>query len=248
MTIDDVLGRNVQQVNRRIDSFPSYEEFSNRSYNNAQPTVQASPMNDYDYFAQRPYTQPMNAEQVRDYTASQAYSVPQQREYARRDINSIIDQYVANQQNEKLDEPDVSLDNEFSPRFGREEYKPLSLFEFTARDNDRLSNGELDAKLGYSSNSQLTMAFNGEVAPVVAPQPIIKREKRQSRLAQKLAQVKAQKEQKQRKLGLKGKILLGVYVAVIVAVVILIGVNAKKINTGSALVPTGNQIEMTIEK
>ena len=248
MTIDDVLGKNVQQVNNRISEFPSYAEFSSRSYN-AQPTVQASPVNDYDYFAQRPYTQPMNVQQVKDYTASQVYSVPQQREYVQqqRNINDIIDQYVANQQNEKLDEPDVSLDNEFSPRYGKEEYKPLSLFEFTQRDNDRLSNGELDAKLGYSSNSQLTMAFNGEVAPVVS-RPIIRREKKQSRLAQKFAQIKAQKEQKQRKLGLKGKILIGVYVAVIVAVVILIGVNAKKINTGSALVPTGNQIEMTIEK
>ena len=248
MTLEDVLGRNTQQVSSRITQFPSYEEFNNgRTYNNAQQQpVQDTSMNDYDYFAPRPYTQPMSAEQVRDYNAGQSYFAPQQNEYAPSRVESIIDQYLANQQNQKLDEPDVSLDNEFSPRFGREEYKPLSLFEFTVRDKDRLSNGELDSKLSYSASSQMTMAFNGEVDAVTAP--IYRVEKKQSKLAQKLAQYKAQKEQKQRKLGLKGKILIGVYVAVIVAVVILIGVNAKKINSGNALVPSGNQIEISIEK
>lgn len=246
MTLEDVLGRNTQQVNNRITQFPSFEEFSGRSYNNAQQTVQDASMNDYDYFAPRPYTQPMSTEQVRDYNARQAYYAPQQNEYAHRNIDSIIDQYVANQQNQKLDEPDVSLDNEFSPRFGREEYKPLSLFEFTVQDKDRLSNGELESKLSYSASSQMTMAFNGEVDAISAP--IYRPEKKQSRLAQKLAQLKAQKEEKQRKLGLKGKILIGVYVAVIVALVILIGVNAKKINSGNALVPSGNQIEISIDK
>ena len=249
MTLEDVLGRNTQQVSSRITQFPSYEEFNNgRTYNNAQQQpVQDTSMNDYDYFAPRPYTQPMSAEQVRDYNAGQTYYAPQQNEYnQQKRIDSIIDQYLANQQNQKLDEPDVSLDNEFSPRFGREEYKPLSLFEFTVQDKDRLSNGELDSKLSYSASSQMTMAFNGEVDAVTAP--IYRAEKKQSKLAQKLAQLREQKEQKQRKLGLKGKILIGVYVAVIVAVVILIGVNAKKINSGNALVPSGNQIEISIEK
>ena len=62
MTLEDVLGRNTQQVSSRITQFPSYEEFNNgRTYNNAQQQpVQDTSMNDYDYFAPRPYTQPMS--------------------------------------------------------------------------------------------------------------------------------------------------------------------------------------------
>ena len=242
ITLDELLGQNMQATNTKYNGFPSYEAYTNMKNQNAvQQQPQKSPLLDsnYDYFAQRQASRLQTAEDVRAYNANQVYSAPQQSEF-RAQPTSFIDNVYAGEQ--VLPRPSVSEENEFTPKYGNEEYKPLSLFDFTVHDNDRLSNGELDQKLSYSSNQQLTMAFNGEIAALPS-----KREKREERVKAHVAF--KQKEKKQRKLSVKASILLGVYVAFLVTIVVLIGVNAKKINSGKVLVPTGNtQIERVIEK
>ena len=242
ITLEELLGSNMQATNTKYNGFPSYEDFTNRNNKqNVAQQPQRSPLLDsnYDYYAPRQASRPQTVEDVRAYNASQTYSAPQQSEF-RAQSPSFIDNMYAGEQ--VLPQPSVSEENEFTPKYGNEEYKPLSLFEFTVHDNDRLSNGELDQKLSYSSNQQLTMAFNGEIAALPS-----KREKREARVKAHVAA--KQKEKKQRKLSVKASILLGVYVAFLVTIVVLIGVNAKKINTGKVLVPTGNtQIERVIER
>ena len=242
ITLDELLGSNMQATQTKVSSFPTFEEFQSRRNSNVapQPTQSTLVDNNYDYYAQRPYTQPQTVEQARAYYQSQTYSAPRQNEFNGNYNPSFINNAYAGEQ--VLPQPSVAEENEFTPKYGNEEYKPLSLFEFTVHDNDRLSNGELDQKLSYSANQQLTMAFNGEIAALPS-----KKEKREARVKAHI--IAKQKEKKQRKLSVKASILLGVYVAFLVTIVVLIGVNAKKINTGKVLVPTGNtQIEQVIDK
>ena len=245
ITLEELFGKNIQKPTEKVETFPSFEEFASRnsSSQSIQNSVGSSQNNQYDYFAKRQYVQPMTTDEVREYNASHAFSRPQQHEFNSQYLNGLV------QQQETLPPADVSLDNEFAPRYGNVEYKPLSLFEFTAHDHDRLSNGELDSKLSYSANNQMFMAFNGEIAakPTVQPTQKVKKEKNKVKLH--IAHfAHKEKEEKQRKLSIKGKIAIGVYIALIVTVVILIGVNAKKINNGLSIAPTGNtQIEQIIE-
>ena len=240
ITLEDLFGKNIKTPTEKVDTFPTYEEFSSRNSSTqvAQNTVQD---NKYDYFAPRQYVQPMSVDEVREHNASRSYIRPQNNEFNEQYMNNYA------QVQEVLPPADVSLDNEFSPRLGNEEYKPLSLFDFTVHDHDRLSNGELDSKLSYSASKQMYIAFNGEIAskPAVQVTQKVKKEKKnlfKSHIAHR------EKEGKKKRLSLKGKIIIGAYIALIVTVVVLIGVNAKKINNGLSLAPTGNtQIEQTIE-
>ena len=111
ITLEELLGSNMQATNTKYNGFPSYEDFTNRNNKqNVAQQPQRSPLLDsnYDYYAPRQASRPQTVEDVRAYNASQTYSAPQQSEF-RAQSPSFIDNMYAGEQ--VLPQTSVSEEN-----------------------------------------------------------------------------------------------------------------------------------------
>lgn len=225
ITLDELLGRNTQSVsNQSTTQFPSYENF--KSSRNTYAQSNNREQNNVRYnFDMAPAQAPRSVESVRNYEANRPYVAPQSSEYQTREYpfydnlraNSVAQpvQYQAPVQT--YEQPQYVQAQTMQPA-------QENFYEFTAHDSDRLSDQELYDRLAYGSVNQ--PAFNQE-------------KKRTSIFARNAEKTQDMSEQKQRaRLNTKGKIILGVYIAVIALVASLIIVNATKINEGKAVTPT----------
>ena len=233
ITLDELLGRNTQSASQEsVERFPSYEDFKAR--NSANQYTQQSAQQGYRYnFDMAPAQAPRSVESVRNYEASRPYVAPQSCEYQTRDYPFY--ENLRQGRNEAYQAQPVDY-AQYSAPVARVEQMPAQapvqtnygFYDFTAQDAERLSEQELFDKLAHTS------ARND--GPVFEEQAQAQRTGIFARKAQK---VQNAGEQKQRaRLNTKGKVILGVYLAVIAIVASLIIVNATKINQGKAVTPT----------
>lgn len=241
ITLDELLGRNTREVaSGSVESFPSYEDFKTsraNQYTQAQP-VQNSRYN----FDMAPAREVRSTESVRNYEASRPYVAPQAVEYQQREypfFDSLQQraQYAPVQYQEQAPVQTYEQVQYAEPQVRQSAPAHQGFYEFTAQDPDRASDQELYARLAHTEMSN-TPVFEDSAQQAVGRTGLF------ARKAQKTQNVS---EQKQRaRLNTKGKIILGVYLAVIALVASLIIVNATKINQGKAVTPT-SQIKASQE-
>lgn len=241
ITLDELLGRNTREVaSGNVESFPSYEDFKTsraNQYTQAQP-VQNSRYN----FDMAPAREVRSTESVRNYEASRPYVAPQaveyqQREYPFYDSLQQRAQYAPVQYQEQSPVQTYDQVQYAEPQVRQSAPAHQGFYEFTAQDTERASDQELYARLAHNEMSN-TPVFEDSAQQAVGRTGLF------ARKAQKTQNVS---EQKQRaRLNTKGKIILGVYLAVIALVASLIIVNATKINQGKAVTPT-SQIKASQE-
>ena len=219
ITLDELLGRNTQQSQDTIDRFPTYEEFHSQRAG-VRGAAQEQPRYDFN-------VRPMelrSEESVRDYNAAQSYVAPMPSEYQQRDYDFYRN--LESGQNSYGYTQDMYANTYAQPR-------PQNLYEFTRQDNDRLSDGELIAKLEHTDVSHRPI-FDRAQEATVSPKgfSIFKKQAQE--------QTAVQQEKKHARLNTKGKLILAAYIGAIAVVAILIIVNAGKINKGKAVTPSSS--------
>lgn len=241
ITLDELLGRNTREVASGIvESFPSYEDFKTSRVNQYP---QAQPVQNTRYnFDMAPAREVRSTESVRNYEASRPYVAPQaveyqQREYPFYDSLQQRAQYAPVQYQEQAPVQTYDQVQYAEPQVRQAAPAHQGFYEFTAQDSDRASDQELYARLAHTETRNMPV-FEDSAQQAVGRTGLF------ARKAQKTHNVS---EQKQRaRLNTKGKIILGVYLAVIALVASLIIVNATKINQGKAVTPT-SQIKASQE-
>ena len=240
ITLDELLGRNTREaVQNSTAAFPSYEDFKTSRMNQAP---QAQPTQAVRYnFDMAPAREVRSTESVRNYEASRPYVAPQSSEYQNRDY-PIYDslqqraQYAPVQPVQYQSQPyQAPVQTYDQVQYAQPQVQPMpaqtheGFYEFTAQDSERASDQELYARLAHTNMSN-TPVFEDSAQQTV---------KRTGLFARKAQKTQDMSEQKQRaRLNTKGKIILGVYLAVIALVASLSIVNATKINQGKAVTPT----------
>lgn len=234
ITLDELLGRNTREVAQNTaTAFPSYEDFKTSRMNQQN---QAQPTQSVRYnFDMAPAREVRSTDSVREYEASRPYVAPQSSEYQTREYpfyDSLQQraQYAPVQyQPQTYQSPAQTYDQ---VQYAEPQVQPMpsqahqGFYEFTAQDSERASDQELYARLAHSN----TPVFEDSA---------VQSTKRTGLFARKAQKAQDMSEQKQRaRLNTKGKIILGVYLAVIALVASLIIVNATKINQGKAVTPT----------
>ncbi len=241
ITLDELLGRNTREVtNGSVESFPSYEDFKT---SRANQYAQAQPVQNTRYnFDMAPAREVRSTESVRNYEASRPYVAPQaveyqQREYPFYDNLQQRAQYAPVQYQEQAPVQTYDQVQYAQPQVRQDAPARQGFYEFTAQDTDRASDQELYARLAHTDMSN-TPVFEDSAQQAV---------QRTGLFARKVQKTQNVSEQRQRgRLNTKGKIILGVYLAVIALVASLIIVNATKINQGKAVTPT-SQIKASQE-
>lgn len=237
ITLDELLGRNTQTVQNPVDRFPSYEEFqSNRAYGATQNrTTQNNMRYNFDV---APASEIRTEDSVRAFEQSRPYVAPRASEYQTQEYafydnlrpsrysNVMPVQQQAQvqpmQAEQTLQMPSMSQPVDYvsytAPRQSTQ-----NLYEFTANDQERLSEEELYNRLAHTD-----AAYDAQPAKTGV-------------FARKAQRTQNQTQEKTRgRLNTKGKVILGVYLAVIALVASLIIVNASKINNGKAVAPSSN--------
>lgn len=210
VAFDELIGRSPRQDFNEVKQFPSYEEFKAR--NSANRT-----QSNNDYRTTQEVASSANAQSV-SYTQSTSYQTPQANEFVGN-----YDRFDDNMRYIKVDDYQDSV-------AVNQELRPSSLYEFCQKDYDRKSKEELYDKLAHKQDGTKTEITFQDAAQ--APAKV--------RFSLKRTQKEQVEENTHSKLNGKGKIILGVYIAVVLVSAILIIVNAKKINNGRNLVPSGN--------
>lgn len=248
ITLDELLGKNVTNSSTQtVERFPSYDDFQN-SRRTSQQDYNVQPAYNFD---RRPQTALRSEASVRDYEANRPYEQPRMSEYTNRDYAMMERPQIMNSVAEPMAMPvsrysqNPTYEQERNYGFdgyqnvARPEYRNAermqNLYEFTNSDNDTLPESELFDKLSYK---------NAGHRPILE-----KEEKAKSKFfsfakSEKAEAVKGEK--KQARLNTKGKIIVSLYVAAIVAVSVLIIVNAGDLNSGKATAPT-SAIEVQAE-
>lgn len=234
ITLDELLGRNTQSVAQQnsVERFPSYEDFKSSRNTYAQQT---EPQNARYNFDMAPAQAPRSVESVRSYEATRPYVAPQSSEYQTREY-PFYDNLRANAPAQPVQySAPVQYDQtayvepmQYQAPVQTRVAQPENFYEFTAHDAERLSDQELYNRL--AGTSQNGPAFqDAQVA----------QKAHTSLFARRAQRTQDTTEERQRgRLNTKGKIILGVYLAVIALVASLIIVNATKINAGKAVTPT----------
>ncbi len=224
ITLDELLGRNTQSVSTQSTTqFPSYEDFKSSRNTYAQNNNREQNSVRYN-FDMAPAQAPRSVESVRNYEANRPYVTPQSSEYQTREY-PFYDNLRANSVAQPV-QYQAPVQTYEQPQYVEMPVaqQSESYYEFNAHDSERLSEQELYDRLTYSS---ATPAMGQE------------QKTRTSIFARRAEKTQDVSEQKQRaKLNTKGKIILGVYLAVIALVASLIIVNATRINDGKAVTPT----------
>ncbi len=234
ITLDELLGRNTQaSAQNSATSFPSYEDF--KSSRMSQTPVAQQPQSARYNFDMPSAREVRSTESVRNYEASRPYIAPQAVEYQTREYPFYDNlqpgaQYAPQQYSQQAQAP-VQTYNQVQYAQPQVQQAPAhqGFYEFTAQDSERASDQELYARLAHTSTSN-SPVFEDSAAQTT---------QRTGLFARKAQKTQDMSEQKQRaRLNTKGKIILGVYIALIALVASLIIVNATKINEGKAVTPT----------
>lgn len=216
ITLDELLGMNTKTRNdeQPIDRFPSYDDFARRTR-----SFQSDDRTSYNGFTSAPQSSgARSVEFLREHEAARPYTRPSQNEYQNYDYN--------------LD----SLRNRRQAPVATTYVEPIAveesvdtLYSYARADKDRPTDRELYDRLSSSGN-------------LVSGAKPVEREERAQRTSV-FTHVKTKQSsdtQKKARLNTKGKVLLGVYVAVIILVAVLIIVNAGDLNNGSATTPSSS--------
>lgn len=235
ITLDELLGRNTQSVAQQnsVERFPSYEDFKSSRGTYAQQNQAQNVRYNFDM---APAQAPRSVESVRSYEANRPYVAPQSSEYQTREYPFYDNlrasapaqpmQYSAPVQ--QYEQPQYVEPVQYQAPVQTHPANVENFYEFTAHDTERLSDQELYDRLAGT-------AQNG---PVFQDAQTMQKA-HTSLFARKAQRTQDTTEERQRgRLNTKGKIILGVYLAVIALVASLIIVNATKINAGKAVTPT----------
>lgn len=231
ITLDELLGRNTKTIQPSVERFPSYEEFqSSRMSSNSR--VEQEPVR-YN-FDMAPAQSLRTAESVRNYEQNRPYITPQSSEYQARDYafyqNLQPQQQVAPMQQvvaqPVMMQPVIMAQpvQQVAPIqqvVAKPQVESETLYQFTAQESSA-NEQELFDRLSLTSMPSKTT-------------------QRTSVFQRRMQKTESKAGEKQHaKLNIKGKLIIGAYMAVIAIVVALIAVNATKINQGEALQPAGN--------
>lgn len=241
ITLDELLGRN-QNANvaaAPVDRFPSYDDYT------ASRRAQ-EPVNDYAApaarpaynFESRPYTAPRSVEAVREYEASRPYEAPRFNEYRNGGYNS-MDAHLATATKERT----YASEEEYNSYLAynapaREEQPARNLYEFTVNDRERKSDEDLYGRLSMS----------GGAATATMPDAHVQRESYAENYVERYREQCGVQSRKRMHLGLKAKLLIAAYLVVVVLVSVLIIVNAKPLNNGTAKVPSSSAIGAYVQE
>lgn len=237
ITLDELLGRNTREATQNnVTGFPSYEDFKS-SRTNQQASYQPVQNNARYNFDMAPAREVRSTESVRNYEAARPYVAPQSSEYQTRDYpfyNNLQQraQYAPVQYQQPVDyQAPAQTYDQVQYVQPQVQHAPVheGFYEFTAQDTERASDQELYARLAHTNMSNAPV-FDDSTAQSVQRTGLF------ARKAQKTQDISDQKQRA--RLNTKGKIILGVYLAVIALVASLIIVNATKINQGKAVTPT----------
>ena len=216
ITLDELLGMNTKTRNdeQPIDRFPSYDDFARRTR-----SFQSDDRTSYNGFTSAPQSSgARSVEFLREHEAARPYTRPSQNEYQNYDYN--------------LD----SLRNRRQAPVATTYVEPIAveesvdtLYSYARADKDRPTDRELYDRLSSSGNL------------VSGAKPVEREECAQRTSVFTHVKTKQSSDtQKKARLNTKGKVLLGVYVAVIILVAVLIIVNAGDLNNGSATTPSSS--------
>lgn len=229
ITLDELLGRNTGSAEApSVDTFPSYGEYTSRRASDGMPALSERPAYNYD-FSSRPYSEPRSVESARAYEASRTYAAPRAEEYRNIDYPTAFDRRPAAPVSDRAYAPEADR-APYPGQIRRDAEQPArgGLYEFTVNDAERASSEELYDRLSASSSAQ------------TAQRERLARESYAENYAEKYrAENKARKKIH---LGLKAKLLIAAYVAVVAVVSVLIIVNAKPLNDGTASVPSSSSV------
>lgn len=229
ITLDELLGRNRGAApENTVDSFPSYDAYTARRTQDGAPSEYARSAYNYD-FETRPYTAPRSVESARAYEAARPYEAPRVDEYRPLDYSSSLDRRTASVQNNYAPESGYAPyeDNARTARRADDRSRG-GLYEFTLNDTERASSEELYGRLSANNLTPAQAAQSARAAKESYAENYAERYRA------------ANKARKRPKLGLKAKLIIAAYVAVVLIVSVLIIVNAKPLNDGTASVPSSS--------
>ena len=228
ITLDELLGRNKGDVEQEYDvrSFPSYGEFFARRGASDEPSLyddrayDARP--DYDFDRRPQASAPRSAQAAREYEASRPYRAPREEEYRSAELSYRERRMPEDRGYDSgyyADDVRTNADRAPSPA------DVGGLYEFTRNDAERASGEELYDRLSS------TGAVNESKYAAAA---------RDSYSSEDYAaKYRAQNNTKKKvRLKLRSKLLIAAYVIVVAIVGVLIIVNAKDLNNGTAAVPS----------
>ncbi len=218
ITLDELLGRNTK-TDSGVDTsrFPSYDDYRSRR-ESAVAVREREADADLDY--------------RRGSFGTSDYRTPEYDAYEISENNGFVGGSYS-RADRIIERGERGIANE---RARREDFYARSdrgsLYGFTATDNDRLPERELEQKLSYS---------NEHYRPVLdraAGEAMTARERAFAPFRTSEEETVKATGKKRAKLNTKGKVILAVYLALIVLVAVLIIVNAGAINKGEAVTPT----------
>ena len=219
ITLDELLGMNTRTRNdaEPMDRFPSYDDFTrrNRAYQNEERVS-------YNGYTPAPQSNgARSVEFMREYEATRPYARPMQSEYQNVDYN--FDALRARREAQAVQ----TIERPVYVEPVQVEESVNTLYEYARQDKERPSDRELYDRLSSTE---------------AVARPVQKTEKEVQRTSEFIHVKTKQKNdtQKKARLTTRGKILLGVYVAVIILVAVLIIVNAGDLNSGSATTPSSS--------
>ena len=235
ITLDELLGRNRGDAADEYtsDRFPSYGEFSARRTGGSDVRY-ADGGEGYAYdFDRRPQSAPRSTEAARDYEASRPYRASREEEY--RPID-----YAARERRAPSDAGydagydrgyEESARSAYADERGARAYSG-GLYEFTRNDAERASGEDLYDRLSATGTASAAKTAGYERAA------------RESYVSEDYAaKYRAEhKTKKKARFGLKAKLIIAAYVIVVAIVGILIIVNAKPLNNGTAAVPSSSVV------
>ena len=214
ITLDELLGMNTRAKTESepMDRFPSYDDFVTRTRSR-----QNEDRPTYNGFNPAPQSNSARSvEFLREYEAARPYSRPTQSEYQNFDYN------IDNLRSRREAQAVQTIERPVYVEPVQESAN--TLYEYALQDKERPSDRELFDRLASTNTVARPM-------------------QKEETITSKFTAVKTKNRtetQKKGRLNTKGKILLGVYVAVIILVAVLIIVNAGDLNSGSATTPSSS--------
>ncbi len=216
ITLDELLGMNTKSRKDEtvIDRFPSYDDFARRTRRQSEED------SSFNTYIPAPRSNgARSVEFMREHEASRPYSRPMQSEYQNLDYG--FEAMRARREAQAVQ----TIERPVFAEPACQEESVNTLYEYARQDKERPSDRELYDRLASTSTAVV--------------RPTIQETQRTSEFSHIKTKQKSESQKKAR-LNTKGKILLGVYVAVIILVAVLIIVNAGDLNSGSATTPSSS--------
>lgn len=220
ITLDELLGRNRTDERQNIDAFPPMEEYTARRAEGNMYTAPERPKFDIE---RRPYTPPRSVEETRRYEASRPYEAPRSEEYRpsdrAREYEARYERYDAVRE--------MPVERDYRRDYPVADADRGGFYQFAATDTERAPGQELYDRLSMTSTA-------------AAEQERIARQSYAENYAENYRKENVRTRRKVR-LGLKAKLIIAAYAVVFAVIAILIGVNARPLNRGTAAVPSSGE-------